>query len=158
MERFFSISDQDATWNCGFTTICYWTVSHKKTLAKMAGFYFLAKDASWKQANFWTYLLFSIQQILHKAKWPQSIQLLMGRKFNLPYNFIFLKIFDKGLLIISLLEGDPCIQNMAYSSDGALAYTLETFRIIPESEPYSDLCQISKMKRFAKIVKEINYH
>ena len=69
-----------------------------QSLAKMAGQYFLAKNASWSQASFNIYLLFSIWQILHKENGAQITQVLrffLKRKFNLPCNFKLLYKFLK---------------------------------------------------------------
>ena len=81
VERFFSVRDEDAkekfecyfilrlTFSFIFTAICFWTVSHN-LLQNWRDNIALVRITSWNQANFKTYLSFSIRQILHKAKWP----------------------------------------------------------------------------------------
>ena len=69
----FLHSPSDIEFHIEFTAICYWTDSNSFT--KMAGHYSFAKTAKRNQANFKTYLLFSIWQVLHKAKWPQTTQI-----------------------------------------------------------------------------------
>ena len=63
--------------------------SFQQSHTEMTGHYRLAKNVSWNQANFKTYLLFSIRQILHKVRWQQATKTLFTWwKENLIYPVI----------------------------------------------------------------------
>ena len=83
LECCFSMNDQEATGNFEFYLILCMTFSTSFSqlllnsfplcLTKMTGHYCVAKNASRNHVNFKT---FNIRQIVHKAKWPLTTQVL----------------------------------------------------------------------------------